>query len=586
MRWMADARLLVVCLLAMAAVDAVAGCYDGSVIELSTEEATPVNAKLGTYSKTSNAPLTCVQPGSSIRVDDRGMEFDVVLAKAIGDEFDQGIASDFDVQLCICGTTPPFAVVEIVLSFTDSNNRRPVFSVGPEVNVTLDQSASPDLDLAYLIDGGQLRVYDDDRTEVDRLLTFSVDDDVLFRVLPAVESRRVKTDVNESFTIDANVQYPRLGLKQSLTDDVTVRLIATDNGTPPSSSSLTIHVAVKPSPPPQDPEIPAFNQIYYTADPVAADYVGPLTTDVPITAQLNDDPDAILSYTVLSAVGAEDAVDIAQANGSITLSLSNEVDWSSTEGGNMLIIIIEAHVDGHPNFYTTAVVAVAQKSGDPVFDNNVFRVQMASLDSIGILIPEPAIKAEDNADPSKLIHYSVVSSVGAEDAVAVLPKSDGGVNLVLGQPVAWDRTPGGSALIILVEARLDGHPERKATAVGVAPRPTEVYDPSFNADVFKADPITSEFTGLLTTPFAIKAIFQSDDTIPLEYSVLSSVGADGAVEIEDQSDGSIRINLIRAVDWDATPGGDSLIVIVQCQAQVPDMPELKAKAVVVVRKDP
>ena len=35
------------------------------------------------------APLTCVQPGSSIRVDDRGMEFDVVLAKAIGDEFDQ-----------------------------------------------------------------------------------------------------------------------------------------------------------------------------------------------------------------------------------------------------------------------------------------------------------------------------------------------------------------------------------------------------------------------------------------------------------------------------------------------------------------
>lgn len=30
------------------------GCYDGSVIELSTEEATPVNAKLGTYSKTSN----------------------------------------------------------------------------------------------------------------------------------------------------------------------------------------------------------------------------------------------------------------------------------------------------------------------------------------------------------------------------------------------------------------------------------------------------------------------------------------------------------------------------------------------------
>ena len=30
--------------------------------------------------------------------------------------------------------------------------------------------------------------------------------------------------------------------------------------------------------------------------------------------------------------------------------------------------------------------------------------------SIGILIPEPAIKAEDNADPSKLIHYSVVSS--------------------------------------------------------------------------------------------------------------------------------------------------------------------------------
>ena len=30
------------------------GCYDGSVIELSTEEATPVNAKLGTYSKTNN----------------------------------------------------------------------------------------------------------------------------------------------------------------------------------------------------------------------------------------------------------------------------------------------------------------------------------------------------------------------------------------------------------------------------------------------------------------------------------------------------------------------------------------------------
>ena len=47
------------------------------------------------------------------------------------------------------------------------------------------------------------------------------------------------------------------------------------------------------------------------------------------------------------------------------------------------------------------------------------------------------------------------SPVGAEDAVAVLPKSDGGVNLVLGQPVAWDRTPGGSALIILVEVSVE-----------------------------------------------------------------------------------------------------------------------------------
>ena len=47
------------------------------------------------------------------------------------------------------------------------------------------------------------------------------------------------------------------------------------------------------------------------------------------------------------------------------------------------------------------------------------------------------------------------SPVGAEDAVAVLPKSDGGVNLVLGQPVAWDRTPGESALIILVEVSVE-----------------------------------------------------------------------------------------------------------------------------------
>lgn len=53
--------------------------------------------------------------------------------------------------------------------------------------------------------------------------------------------------------------------------------------------------------------------------------------------------------------------------------------------------------------------------------------------------------------------------------------------------------------------------------------------------------------------------------LPPTQSIIDRVpvGADGAVEIEDQSDGSIRINLIRAVDWDATPGGDSLIVIVQ-----------------------
>lgn len=134
-----------------------------------------------------------------------------------------------------------------------------------------------------------------------------------------------------------------------------------------------------------DPEIPAFNQIYYTADPVAADVSPSITLMTKISNQFRfqsksfavrrpfDDRRAHhgpikrrsrcdsqlhrserrwafffvcrvlinLIYFLPSSVGAEDAVDIAQANGSITLSLSNEVDWSSTEGGNMLIIIIE-----------------------------------------------------------------------------------------------------------------------------------------------------------------------------------------------------------------------------------------------------
>ena len=131
------------------------------------------------------------------------------------------------------------------MTVNDANNRAPQFVgvAGGVVDIQVDQATGPGLDLAHLVGGGQLGVYDDDLSELRQRLTLSVDNEDDLVVLPEVLAARKRNPTNATDPLMASVQYPRFALKRRLSQDTTFNLIATVRpfiGTPNLTGRLNL----------------------------------------------------------------------------------------------------------------------------------------------------------------------------------------------------------------------------------------------------------------------------------------------------------------------------------------------------------